>query len=123
MSAGTWPASLPQYPLRQGFTVAPMDNVARAPVELGPAKQRPRSTAALVRVSCRVKVGSETERDTLMAFHDTTLAQGALRFTWAKLTDRLSGSFDELQFTAPPRYRPEGATRWLFDLELLALPA
>ena len=46
MSAYTWPTSLPQVPLKSGFSEVGGVNVIRTPMELGPAKTRRRSRIA-----------------------------------------------------------------------------
>lgn len=116
----TWPATLPQSPLIQGFSFQSQDNIVRAPVELGPAKQRQRSTREVVTVSCGIFVGS-IQRDTFAAFHSNDIAGGALKFSWPGLINLLPTLNTNVSFTAKPKYESSGLL-WKVVFELIVLP-
>lgn len=119
-----YPASLPQYPLRDSLRIQPEDNVARSPTDTGPGKQRPRSRLEVIRVRCATKLPSRAALEALLKFHRETLAQGSQRFAWPGLTDNIpNGTYQALQFAAKPSWQPAGATAYRVDMELLALPA
>lgn len=122
MTTPQWPASLPEYPLRNSLSIQAVDNVIRAPTDLGPANQRPRATAELFTVECQVKLGTRAQLNTLMDFHRDTLGMGALRFNWNGLAGNIAGDYQDFQFSQKPRYRPAGATAWLIDMQITALP-
>jgi hypothetical protein len=77
-----WPLSLPQRGLARGYTEIPDPNATiRSPVEVGPAKLRPRYsvTARLFTIPLVLDV---TQLATLDAFWESTLAFGSLPFDW-----------------------------------------
>ena len=117
-----WPASLPQYPLLAGFQLGTPDTVLRASAETGPPLTRRRFTAAAVPVQCTVKVGSLALKDAFALFLRNDLADGALSFTWAGLSERTGGGAGNFQFSSPPDFAPEGANRWRISMRLLRLP-
>lgn len=119
-----YPASLPQYPLRDSLRIQPEDNVARSPTDTGPGKQRPRSRLEVIRVRCATKLPSRAALEELLKFHRETLKQGSQRFAWTGLTDNIpNGTYEALQFAAKPSWQPAGATAFRVEMELLALPA
>lgn len=126
MNYPTWPEALPRGPLQQGFSFKAVDNVVRTPTELGPAKQRPRATAELQTVQCRLHLSAD-ETAVFRSFHHDTLAQGALRFRWPGLTQWLPGDYEVCQLSAKPQYevseaRVEGKPCFVVSLSLLAMP-
>lgn len=81
MPYATWPLSLPQLVLRDGYTEKPGDNTIETPVDAGPAKARRRFTASVRRFSASVKF-SAAQMVTFEEFWGVTLADGSLPFEW-----------------------------------------
>lgn len=107
MATEQYPAECPQHPMRDGFSVDFVDNVARAPVDQGPAKQRPRSTGDLAKISCQVYMTAD-EAAVFEHWQRVTLAKAALRFEWPALASRLIGPYGDMQFTEKPKWQPAG---------------
>jgi len=76
-----WPSTLPQCPIMQSFAEQRQRNVASFKPDVGPPKQRRRSTAVAVQtnVAFRMTRAQLTIFDT---FYETTLEDGTLPFTW-----------------------------------------
>lgn len=78
----TWPASLPQTPLIDGYQEAFPDVRLRTVMDAGPAKMRRRYTAAVTPIECRM-VLTAAQVATLKTFYDTTLTGGTASFSWS----------------------------------------
>lgn len=114
----TWPTDVSQCVLRNGFQVAPTENVVRAPTATGPGKVRRRASSAPIMVPPSV-IASTQEKQSIMAFWKNTVKSGALRFIWPSLDQAIDGDFYEYQFEAPPTYAPYGAD-WRVSMQLSA---
>lgn len=118
----TWPPSLPQgFFLRA--TDQRQDAVARTPMDSGPATTRNRFTAVSRELSVPI-VLTGAQRQTLDAFFETDLANGALSFDWK---DPVTDAAKTFRFRAPPRFSlgAPGAPDerlWSGTLELEILP-
>ena len=117
MSA-TWPAELPQLVLQSGFGETFGDGALRSSMDTGPAKSRPRFTAAPRPVTARQTL-TDSQAEILDAFYHTTLAMGALSFGWVHPRTQAVAT---LRFTAPPRLQPAGGLYWTADYALEVLP-
>ena len=92
-----WPASLPSTPLLQGLSYTPQTQVVRTPMDIGPPKLRRRTSAEVTPFSARL-VLTGAQLATLRTFFFTTLAGGALTFTWLEPT---TGASVTMQFRGP----------------------
>ena len=109
----TWPTSLPQEALAQGLQEAGQGAVIRSTVDVGPAKTRPRYTKEMTNVTIPLTL-TRDQKDTLEAFYKTTLALGALSFTWVFPS---TGATVEFRFLSRPGYAPAGI-KWRTALAL-----
>lgn len=89
MPAASWPATLPQCPILNAFSETPQPNVVSFKPEVGPPKQRRRSTAKawITNVSYRM---TNAQLLTFKTFFETTLEDGALPFNWAHPVTKVS---------------------------------
>lgn len=78
MSA-SWPGTLPQVPLREGYSDKRADNIIETAMETGPAKRRLRGTVAprIITLQIRLTAAQVLQFNT---FYDTTTAFGSLSF-------------------------------------------
>ena len=114
----TWPVTLPQDVLLEGYGEQPPDEIIRTPMETGPAKVRRRSTAGPRPVSATIDL-TRDQVETLDDFYRNTLGGGALSFDWVHARTQAAAKF---RFLSQPVYRPESQTSWLATLNLEILP-
>jgi hypothetical protein len=76
----TWPVTLPQLPLMDGYSESSPDGAIRTSMEVGPGKSRKRISAVVRPTTWPLYLETSTQVDALMEFHDDTLAMGALPF-------------------------------------------
>lgn len=81
----SWPASLPQR-LMLPVTVTPRSAVVRTEMDVGPPKQRLRSTLVWKDVVGHM-VLTGAQKAAFDAWWQNDIAQGALAFTWVDPTD------------------------------------
>lgn len=81
MANPIWPTSLPQEPLREGYTETGPDALLRTEMESGPPIVRRRFTAATQGRQVVYRM-SDAQWATFKTFFDTTISGGALRFDW-----------------------------------------
>lgn len=115
----TWPATLPQTLLQDGYREALPRNKVRTEMDAGPAKQRRRYTAA-VRPLTGCQNLTTTQVAALKDFHNTTLLGGTLPFDWA---DPIPGSgLMSFRFVSEPsidRVLSARLYRVMYQLEIL----
>lgn len=75
----TWPASLPQSFMFDGFSEQKDSQVLRTGMDSGPPKQRRKFSAAGVQLKGRMFM-DDTQVTTLEAFFDNTLFGGSIEF-------------------------------------------
>lgn len=93
----TWPSTLPQEPLQQGYEEARQSGVVRTQMDKGPPKARQRSSATVSRFQMRFRItGSQVA--TLESFFEDDLDYGALRFDW---THPRTGAAVQFRFREP----------------------
>jgi hypothetical protein len=114
----TWPGTLPQLPMHQGFSQRKQSNVIRSPMGYGPAKSRRRTTAA-IQVFTASMILTEAQKDTLVSFYDSDAGEGSISFSWV---DPLMGTNESLRFTAPIQWSSKGPEVWLAVMNLEILP-
>jgi hypothetical protein len=95
-----WPGTLPQSLNLEGFESQLASNVVRTPMDVGPAKQRLRSTAAPQPLRGKIIFNIE-EFALFEEFFISTLSGGALEFEWVHPITR---QFCIMRFTEPPKY-------------------
>ena len=114
----TWPESLPQSPLLDGWQETLPDNTLRTEMEQGPAKLRRRSTAASGRMNAQFLL-SASDCTVLDDFYASTLAGGVkvFRMIHPRRAETIS-----CRFAAPPEYAAVngGYCRARITLEVMA---
>lgn len=118
----TWPASLPQS-LNIGATRKAEDGKLRSQPDTGPAKTRQRFTAVAVAYSGDMLLYGD-QMQTFKAFHNDTLAMGALRFDW---TDPIDDSAAKVKIKSYEATVVGGSETpadrvWRLSLEVEVLP-
>ena len=113
----TWPGTLPDYVLRDGYDESAQDGNIRTPMEQGPAKVRRRFTAIVRNVNAVVSL-TTAQTVILDSFYDTDLAFGSLPFTWVHPRTQATVSF---RFVKRHTFKPDGS-QWLAALQLEILP-
>jgi len=117
--ADAWPASLPDYWQMDGYSDAMGDNRLISPMETGPAKVRPRSTAAPRPLRGRMIMDGDQLAD-LRDFVQATLIGGSLPF---EMPDPIDGSTMLVRFAGSlPSWSPLGADNYSVTLDLEVLP-
>jgi len=96
----TWPATLPQVLLVDGYAESPPNTMLRTEMDAGPAKMRQRYTAAPRPISGAVILDSKAQLNTFAAFFVTDPKGGTLTFTWED-RDAVTRTY---AFTATPAY-------------------
>lgn len=114
----SWPSTLPDDVLIEGYREQPPKNVIRTQMDQGPAKVRRRSTTGprMLRVSLDL---TRAQVDTLDSFFRTDLEDGALRFDW---THPRTQAAVQMRFVEPPQYTPLTGADWTAALNLEILP-
>lgn len=116
--AQTWPATVPDDFLWEGYRETPPNNVIRTSMDVGPDKIRRRSTAAVSSISCKM-VLTKTQLGYFDTFYNTTLVNGSLTFD---LTHPRTGSSKEMRFQNPPEYIYISGNYWSVLMQLEVLP-
>lgn len=80
-AAATWPATIPQCPILNGFSEQKQVNVVAFSPDVGPPKMRRRSTTAWWQTSVAYRM-TRTQLTTFNTFYETTIQDGSLPFTW-----------------------------------------
>ena len=116
----TWPLTLPQKPLTEGYREAPVAGAIRSPMEMGPAKQRRRFTGNLITITCVFDL-TVAQKATLDTFWFTTLGCGAAAFDWAH---PVSGAVVSARFVAdqPPTIVAKDASLFFVECQLEVTP-
>jgi hypothetical protein len=114
----TWPGSLPQTPLLQGFSQQLEDNLLRTEMDAGKDKVRRRFTAGIMPVKISMVLAT-AQKDILITFFDTTVTGGADEFDW---DDHLNGGVVQYRFLSPSSFRRLSGAYWSADMELEIVP-
>jgi hypothetical protein len=113
-----WPLTLPQAPIAEGYQESPGETLIRAPMDVGPPKQRRGYTAGVPQLMLTWELeGSEV--DTFETFFEETLEGGALSFELPH--PRLGGSIT-VRFVKPPAWRPVAGIGWQVQTIVEVLP-
>ncbi|MDH3997701.1 MAG: hypothetical protein OET90_02575 [Desulfuromonadales bacterium] len=114
-----WPVTLPQKPLRRGFSESAPKQLLRTQMDVGPAKIRRRFTAAVRPFAIILKLTS-AQVQIFDDFYNEDCAAGSLPFSW---THPRTGAAATFRFAGdePPSYVPGGGDWWTitFNLELM----
>jgi hypothetical protein len=114
-----WPSDLPPRPLVEGFSETAPTLTVRSSMDVGPAKVRRRVTAGVTQLKCSFRL-SPTQRASLLTFWQTTLAGGALSYTWAH---PISGAAITCRIVEPPAFTPAArGVSWVAALNIEVLP-
>lgn len=114
----TWPVSLPQKPLRDGYQEVEADTNVRTPMDTGPAKVRRRFTAGPRPFTCTFEF-TGAQLATFKTFVRTTLLNGSLAFDMA---EPIAGTTASFRQKSPPRTVSVGGDNYQTTWELEALP-
>ena len=119
----------PAWPFSDDYMISPVgykegvyaEPTVRSSVDSGPPKMRPRFTAVAITITGQIEVLTSDDVDTLMTFHDTTLAFGSLPFTWVHPR---TGAGATMQFVKRPETSTSGNSPTVFTatLNLIILP-
>jgi len=113
----SWPESLPQALLVEGYNQSFPDITIKSDMDAGPAKVRRRFTAGVEPVSGMMFLAEE-QLEYLRTFYKDTLLGGSLRFSWMRPPEHVDAC--EMRFTAPPTWtRVEGEYKVSLALEIL----
>jgi hypothetical protein len=114
-----WPVTIPQDLLVDGYGEATPDVAIKSNMDVGPAKVRRRTTAAVRPITGKM-VMTLTELGLFKSFYNTDLLGGSLRFDW---TDPYDGSTAvEMRFTAPPSWSAIDPDHFEVSMALEILP-
>lgn len=113
----TWPTTLPQDALRQGYSESPPAGLIRSQPDIGPAKVRRRTTAAVRPVSVTASM-TAAQVAIFETFFVTTLKHGSLSFDWINPRTKAATTF---RFTEAPQYEADGAN-FFVSMKLEVLP-
>lgn len=102
----TWPTTLPQYVLEQGYSENVPDQTVESQVDTGPAKVRRRFTVNYRPVKATIRC-EPSQVSTFETFYYTTLKGGVLSFDWVHPRTRVACV---MRFRKPvPSIRPIGS--------------
>jgi hypothetical protein len=111
----TWPATLPQAPLVEGYGETPPDLIVRSQTDVGWAKTRRRASAGPTRIVATYAM-SGAQLTTFGTFLTYDIADRTLAFDWPHPR---SGSSVSVRMTAVPQIAPAaGADRWRVGVTL-----
>jgi hypothetical protein len=104
----TWPETLPQYPLKEGYSVKPVSMVVRTQME-GKIRVRKRFTKQLYNINATYRM-SDSQKDAFMVFWENELQSGAESF------EVMNG---EVTLTDEPQVTPDGRY-WRIGLQMIS---
>jgi hypothetical protein len=114
---------MPSFPypdaeiMRDGYEETPPDNVIRSQPDMGPGKERKRSTAAPRPVKFQVKL-SKAQIAGVDTWFASDIADGALAFDYKHPRSEAACS---MKFNAPPQYLPLGGQHWALVMDVRIL--
>jgi len=76
----SWPSTLPQAFLLNGFNLAPTNSAIKSDTDSGPSYQRPRFSVSMDTLKGSMAM-SKDQVSLFWTFYNTTLMMGALQFT------------------------------------------
>jgi hypothetical protein len=115
----TWPTSLPQAPLVEGYSEQPPDLIARSQTDVGWAKTRRRATAGSTRITA-VYAMSGAQLAVFESFLACDIADRTLAFDWPRPR---TGATVPVRLVDVPQIVPAaGPDRWRVGLTLELMP-
>lgn len=115
----TWPVSLPQAPLVDGYGETPPNLIVRSQTEVGWAKTRRRASAGPTRITA-VYAMSGTQLAAFESFLAGDIADRTQAFDWPQPR---AGATASVRIVEPPQIIPAaGANRWRVGLTLELMP-
>lgn len=120
MATTTWPETLPQKLLVDGFSSQLPTGSIRVEMDSGPAFQRQRYTSSVEPIQGSIWV-TKGQYQTFKNFYVTSLAQGSLPFNWVH---PITEETVEMQFDVsnPPRISAKSGILFRVDMNLEVLP-
>jgi hypothetical protein len=118
--ANTWPTSLPDKPLQDGYTESPPNNIIKTSVDKGPAKLRKRTSTNTRPITCRIVV-SRYLVNVFDYFYITECASGTLRFSWEHPRTGITYDF-RFDPNAMPQYSSVGGDDFSIEFKLEQMP-
>lgn len=115
----TWPATLPQTLLVEGYEEKLPDVNLRSAMEVGPAKVRRRVTAAVRPVTGQL-IMTLAQIDIFKGFYNDDLLGGSLRFEWVDPYYEIA--MVEMRFTEVPAFSPTDPGLYKVSMKLEILP-
>lgn len=119
MSIPSWPSTLSQRLLLEGYKETIADLIDRTEMEVGPAKQARRGTAN-VRPITGYQNLNNVELAAFLDFYNTTLLNGSLRFSWVEPRD--GATYVEMRFTSVPTFEPLSSNLFKVEMNLEIMP-
>lgn len=113
----TWPVTLPQLPLADGYEEVFGDAFIRTQMEVGPAKQR-RAISNPARPMVFPILVTTAQMATLETFYYTTLGGGSLPFD---ISHPRTSATVSMRFVEPPKVVPRGL-RYEVSMMLEVMP-
>ena len=116
----TWPVTLPQSPLIEGYSETLANIVVRTDMDAGPPKVRKRFTSAALPFKMSMILTGE-QMETLDEFFTDTCNGGATAFDWEhpRLGDSGDGSF---RFVGQPTVSVAGPDLYRVEFQVEMLP-
>jgi hypothetical protein len=114
-----WSTSLPQKLLIEGYGESVADVSIKSQMDVGPAKVRRRTSAAIRPVAGKMLMNS-TQLSAFKTFYNTDLLGGSLRFSW--VDPIFSTSTCEMRFTDPPSWSAIDFNTFEVNMNLEILP-
>ena len=109
----TWPATIPEEVLVDGFMQQAVPATIRTKMEAGIDKLRRRYTTPILNLNVAMFL-TFTQYETLETFYNTTLQGGVLSFDF---TDPATATTKEYRFISPPSYTPSGGVHYLASMQ------
>ncbi len=115
----TWPITLPQFALREGYAEGFKSTVIRSATDSGRTKRRQRFINGPEDLNVTMPM-NDAELLIFKAFYEDELGNGALSFTYPhpRLSTNVTVAFKE----DPEPLTPEGASTYLLSMKLEILP-
>lgn len=117
----TWPASLPQRPLQDGYSEELENVVITSGVDIGPAKKRRRTSAGVVKFNLGFLMSS-AQLATFKSFFETDISYGAIKFTFPDPTTQVNADFRMDLGEGGPRVEPLSGGQYKVSFAAEKLP-
>lgn len=115
----SWPSSLPEDLLIDGYSETLPDTTIRSNMEVGPAKVRRRISYNVTPVEGRIFV-STNQVASFTAFYNDDLGGGSLAFS---MTHPRTDVMSNFRFTSSPKITADNSSNyWFIDLNLEIIP-